>query len=241
MAPGIFLSSAVRNSDGHPAYAGRTGSAIPGQRARQGRRDRPAGKFGRRTDLTEVPLGPVQSVQAAYRNYARFDGRASRPEFWWFMLFLWLGLVLLAIPVIGPALWLILWLASIVPVLSVTSRRLHDTGRTGWWGLLHLLGLLGLAILYIMCSQPGTPYNNKYGPGSLPSQPGTGGSAGPQYGHPYAPPSAPLDPGSTGQAPPPAAPQSNPAPDPQQPRYCTQCGMNLQPDARFCTVCGKAA
>ena len=113
-------------------------------------------------------MGSVQAVQSAYRNYANFNGRASRPEFWWFTLFLWLSLLLLAVPGIGSILWVILYIASILPALAVTSRRLHDTGRSGWWRLLHLLGLIGGIFLSIMCAQPGGPYNNQYGPGRLP-------------------------------------------------------------------------
>ncbi len=186
-------------------------------------------------------MGPVQSVQSAYRNYANFSGRATRPEFWWFVLFLWLSLVLFALPGIGAVLWLILWLASIIPMLALTCRRLHDTGRTGWWGLLYLLGPLGTIILYIMCAPAGNPYNNRYGPVPQPSQRSAGGASGPQQGLPHAPPppptsvSGPAGPTATPATPPPVSP-----PDPNQPRYCTQCGMNLQPAARFCTVCGKA-
>lgn len=184
-------------------------------------------------------MGPVQAVQSAYRNYANFNGRASRPEFWWFTLLLWLSLLLVAAPGIGSILWVILCIASILPALAVTSRRLHDTGRSGWWGLLYLLGLIGGIFLYIMCAQPGGPYNNQYGPGRLPPLQNTGAPSGPPHSHPYAPPPAGGY-GTVGQVPPQPTPPPNPAPDPDQPRFCTQCGMNLQPAGRFCTVCGKA-
>ena len=184
-------------------------------------------------------MNPIEAVFAAYRNYFNFDGRASRSEFWWFTAFLWSSLVLLAIPGIGAPLWLILAIGSIAPAFAVTCRRLHDTGRTGWWGLLYLLGLLGSIIIYVMCSQPSNPYNNRFGPGTLQSQQNPGGYAGTQPGVPYAPPPpAPYNPSP--QAPVQNPPPAPPVPDPNQPRFCTQCGMSLQPDGRFCTVCGKA-
>lgn len=83
-------------------------------------------------------------------KYADFTGRAPRAEYWWYVLGLViafiiariidsiLGLSHMIFYVYGP-LALLLWLATIVPSLAVGVRRLHDTGRTGWWVLLPIV------------------------------------------------------------------------------------------------------
>lgn len=103
----------------------------------------------------------------ALQNYADFSGRARRQEFWLFFL-----LVLIAFPVamgidsfiIGmPALTALLGLGLIIPNLSVSVRRLHDTDRSGWWILLNLVPFGGL-ILLIFFIMEGTPGPNRFGP-----------------------------------------------------------------------------
>ena len=76
-------------------------------------------------------------------KYAVFEGRASRPEFWWFVLAtliigLPLGLVSIPLSFIPHATNIIVYafiLAIFTPALAVTVRRLHDTGRSAWWSL----------------------------------------------------------------------------------------------------------
>lgn len=82
----------------------------------------------------------VPAVKAALNKFATFSGRASRSEYWWFYLFTYLisvtGSVLTGLlPLFGLFFGLII-LALVVPTLSVTVRRLHDTGKSGWWILL---------------------------------------------------------------------------------------------------------
>ncbi|NEK23989.1 DUF805 domain-containing protein [Sulfitobacter sp. JBTF-M27] len=64
------------------------------------------------------------------QKYAKFEGRASRSEYWWFFLFVVLGSIVAMF--LGP-LSFIFTLAIIVPMLAVGFRRLQDTGRPGWW------------------------------------------------------------------------------------------------------------
>lgn len=59
---------------------------------------------------------------------------------------------------------LIYSLALLVPSLSVGARRLHDTGRSGWWQLLMLIPLIGAIILIVFLVLDSTPGDNKYGP-----------------------------------------------------------------------------
>lgn len=110
------------------------------------------------------------------RKYAVFDGRARRKEYWMYALFTFIiyfayGLVAgLAMALIGrsdsPVAAILLiytpivlyGLAAFVPGLAVTVRRLHDTGRSGWWILISFLpGIGGIILLIFMCldSEPG--------------------------------------------------------------------------------------
>lgn len=98
-----------------------------------------------------------------FKKYVDFEGRASRMEFWTFIL---VNLVISAILAnIFPYLGSLFSLAIIVPSIAVSVRRLHDVGQTGWMLLVGLIPLLGLIILiyfYIQDSQPGA---NEYGSG----------------------------------------------------------------------------
>jgi len=55
-------------------------------------------------------------------------------------------------------------LAVLIPGIAVTVRRLHDTGRTGWWALLCLIPLIGLIVLIVFTIQDSVPGENEYGP-----------------------------------------------------------------------------
>ena len=104
------------------------------------------------------------AVSAGFRNYSDFQGRATRPEFWWFVLFLFLlGLGTAAADMsfglgsdkmAGP-INIIASLATLIPSLSVGARRLHDIGRSGWWQLIALTGIGIFLLIYWWC-QPAT-------------------------------------------------------------------------------------
>lgn len=86
-------------------------------------------------------------------HYADFNGRAKRTEFWMFILFNWIASLIVA--VIGWALGIsvlstIYGLAVLVPTLAVGARRLHDTGRSGWWWLICLVPLIGFIWLIVL-------------------------------------------------------------------------------------------
>ena len=82
------------------------------------------------------------------KNYFNFSGRATRSEFWYFMLFVLLfGIVITLIEVImgtydSGILSLIYNLALLFPSLAVSTRRLHDTNRSGWWNLIMLVPII---------------------------------------------------------------------------------------------------
>lgn len=81
-----------------------------------------------------------QSVATCYRKYADFSGRASRSEFWWYMLFYNI-IVGIPIAMVSDALDSIWSLANLIPSLAVSARRLHDVDRSGWWQILPLAAL----------------------------------------------------------------------------------------------------
>ena len=140
-----------------------------------------------------------QAVKHVFSNYATFRGRASRSEFWWFYLFNVIVTFVLSIPyyiglaqsagtmttdpvtgemtggslsglaVFGIILLVVWLLVTIIPIISVSVRRLHDGDRTGWWWWLYLLCFIGTIILLIFYILPGTPGPNRYGEG--PAQP----------------------------------------------------------------------
>lgn len=101
------------------------------------------------------------------KQYVDFSGRASRTEFWMFALFNFLiSLVLAIIDVVVGLGFLqpIYALAVLLPALAVSVRRLHDTGRAGWWLLLFLLPLIGPIILIVFWVQDSNPGDNAFGP-----------------------------------------------------------------------------
>jgi len=98
------------------------------------------------------------AITTAFRKYAEFEGRATRPEFWWFILFATLvssalGALNLVTPdgviAIGSSLASVWAIATLVPTLAVTVRRLRDTGRRWtelFWLLLPIAGLIVLVV-----------------------------------------------------------------------------------------------
>ena len=111
-----------------------------------------------------------------------FNGRAARPEYWWFALFgvlVAIGLSIITTPMllsVGPGespsvgasgLVSLLYLGMLIgvglPGLAVTVRRLHDTGRSGWFWFIGLIPFIGAIIMIVFLVQPGDPGTNTYG------------------------------------------------------------------------------
>ncbi len=101
-----------------------------------------------------LPLTFYQAIRRCLTHYAEFTGRASRPEFWWFALFVLL--VTTAFTYVSEALGSMFTVAMLLPFLAVGTRRLHDTGKSGWWQLLLLAPVGGLVALIILWAMPGT-------------------------------------------------------------------------------------
>jgi uncharacterized membrane protein YhaH (DUF805 family) len=104
---------------------------------------------------------------AVLKNYAGFTGRARRTEYW--MFFLINFIIVAVLDIIGMALKLntvlggIYGLAVLIPSIAVGIRRLHDTGRSGWWLLISLIPLVGTIILIVFLATEGQPGDNQYG------------------------------------------------------------------------------
>ena len=92
-----------------------------------------------------------ESISCCFSKYADFNGRAAKPEFWWWMLFVFLAS--LGTGMISPMLSSLFSLATLLPCLAVTTRRLHDVGRSGWWQLIVLVPLIGWIVLIYWCVQ----------------------------------------------------------------------------------------
>jgi uncharacterized membrane protein YhaH (DUF805 family) len=112
-------------------------------------------------------MGFQEAVKSGFDHYTKFDGRASRPMYWWWVLFAIIAAVVANIvdAIIGaPILSVIVGLGLLLPGLSVAIRRLHDTNRTGWWILIGLIPLIGFIILLVFYVQEGDAGDNQYGP-----------------------------------------------------------------------------
>lgn len=116
-------------------------------------------------------MGFGQAISHNLSNMTNFSGRASRSEFWWWILALWILQVIVSLIFGGYRmdngfLGFIGWIVSIILVLAtiaVGCRRLHDTGKSGWLQLLYLIPCIGPIILIIFWVQAGTPGDNQYG------------------------------------------------------------------------------
>jgi len=106
---------------------------------------------------------PIQWAILPLKKYATFKGRAPRAEYWWFVLFVGitgfiLGLIDFSLfdRIVGSygPLGLTFTVACAAPGLAVLARRMHDTGRSGWWALIrvptYLTMLAGASPLYVV-------------------------------------------------------------------------------------------
>lgn len=121
-------------------------------------------------------MGPIAAFRSGLSQFFKWRGRARRAEFWWFFLFysagFWVTLIYVLIRAgdvvcedeVGPM--LIYTAVMTLPMLAVTSRRLHDKGLTAWLMLLLFLPFGQIAIL-ILAALPGDIGKNSYGPDPL--------------------------------------------------------------------------
>jgi uncharacterized membrane protein YhaH (DUF805 family) len=101
----------------------------------------------------------IESVRTCFIKYADFSGCASRPEFWWWVLFNFIAGT--ALDVVSFSISLAFFIVTLLPYSAVTTRRLHDTDRGGWLQLVGLVPIVGWILLILWCAQEGRP--NRYG------------------------------------------------------------------------------
>lgn len=166
-----------------------------------------------RSYLQGRPTGFGEAISQAYKNTFKYQGRASQGAYWWFQLYSFLiavvlyailfGVVysqrnsatlntaVLAVPMILLGLW---FLCTFFTNLSLTVRRLHDTGRSGGWIFIGFVPFIGGIWLLVLTCLEGTPGPNQYD-GFQSAQPPAA---------PYGQPPGPYgqQPGSYGQQPP---------------------------------------
>ncbi|MEU7600558.1 DUF805 domain-containing protein [Streptomyces sp. NPDC040724] len=101
------------------------------------------------------------------KKYTVFSGRARRQEYWMFFLFNVAALIVVSIldAVLGTSPWLyaLYALGTLLPNLAVTVRRLHDTGKSGWWFLISFVPLVGFIWLIVLLATAGNDQPNEYG------------------------------------------------------------------------------
>jgi len=101
------------------------------------------------------------------KKYAVFSGRARRKEYWYFYLangIIGFGLGIIDTVLGLPLLLSLYYLAVLLPTIGVSVRRLHDTGRSGWWILIVLIPLIGAIILLIYMVSDSQEGTSQYGP-----------------------------------------------------------------------------
>ena len=113
-----------------------------------------------RGQLEKRVMNFQDAIKTCLSNYAVFEGRASRSEYWWFILFTLL--VGGALSVVSEKLNIIFEIAVFLPSIAAATRRLHDTNRSGWMQLIALIPVLGFIILIVFLAQDTVVENNQH-------------------------------------------------------------------------------
>ena len=104
----------------------------------------------------EESKNPLDSVKNTLKEYSNFTGKATRYEYWWFLLFM--ILVMAIATIIHEKAYQIVTVVLLIPFLAVGTRRLNDTGRSGWWQLFLFVPFGQIIVLYMMYE---TDHENK--------------------------------------------------------------------------------
>ena len=101
-----------------------------------------------------------RAIKSGFQNYANFNGRSSRSAYWYWELFVVIAANFSS--AIFSTLGTLFSIAMIVPSIAVGWRRMHDTGRAGWWSIIPIVG-------FIFALQRSDPEMNAYGPPAPPA------------------------------------------------------------------------
>ena len=121
----------------------------------------------KKTYVPQPPLSFTEAVGTCFRKYFDFTGRARGSEYWYFLLFAVvvsiattiLDIILLGYDDNGP-IYLISSVVLFIPQISAATRRLHDTGRSGWWQLLYFTIIGSFWVLYWLIIKGDTDKNS---------------------------------------------------------------------------------
>ena len=125
----------------------------------------------------------VKSARICFKKYGTFIGRASRSEFWYFILFNLCVIFFISILAIVTSLitegnfkpWhlaqyfplmIIAEVVLLIPTIAATARRLHDINKSGWWQLISYIpyvGFVGVILIIVWCCKDGDKKKNKFG------------------------------------------------------------------------------
>lgn len=128
---------------------------------------------GRRSPTPPGGVTMTEAVRRVLSKYADFSGRAPRSEYWWWVLAMFLLSLVLSFAAAAVASDAqkaadiatgVLLVATFLPSLAVTVRRLHDTDRSGWWILVGLVPIIGSIILLVWMASEGSHRANQWGP-----------------------------------------------------------------------------
>lgn len=100
-------------------------------------------------------------IDPVTKQYADFTGRTTRQEFWMYVLIYIIAYVVVSF--VSGTLAMLLALGLLVPNIAITTRRLHDIGKSGWWQLIALIPLVGAIILIVWCAGETGKEANEYG------------------------------------------------------------------------------
>ena len=103
----------------------------------------------------------LKAIETCFKKYADFNGRASRPEFWWFYLFTILCYIVAF--AINPVIGIVVELALFLPFIAAASRRLHDINKSGWLQLIAFIPLIGWILMIVWCATDGEKKDNRFG------------------------------------------------------------------------------
>lgn len=126
--------------------------------------------------------GFIGAIKECLTKYSDFSGRASRSEYWYSYLALFLLFITTIVldATFGTTFWsetengtrewaggtigCLAFIATLLPSIAVAARRLHDVDRSGWWILINLVPLLGIVVFLYLTCQAGVDKDNIYGP-----------------------------------------------------------------------------
>ena len=176
----------------------------------------------------------------AWRNYVNVSGRASRQDYWGFVLINFLvsfviGLVELIVGMDDGFLSSLYTVAVLCPIITLNTRRLHDTGKSGWWQLSFVIPLLNIYYIYLLWIKKGSAELNKFGAPVAASGDYSIPVSNEFSGYQMCPaPKAEAEPVVIDPVA--AEPEL-----PQLRKKCISCGAEIKVAAKFCSECGAPA